>query len=281
MNGNTVGGPRYPVVGAGARPILSSEISEYRERTRSYGSSPSTPATRSGHAPFLERRGSTWTSSSSSSSSSSPPPLPREREQDCRLPWDQGLGSTLVDAIHALEHTRPRTQTYSDSFVPNPKLTFLLENPRLECRLCFLPTAMTRTLENSTISILFCGHFACHLCLGKWLAENDTCPFCRKELRHEKCGHTVEPREVTNSSLISIPSTSAAGGRVANTCRPCHRRAAKEKAPEQLQTLLDRYVKLRDAAGDDGGVALGKAQARLERFRPDLDYNQVMRDRIW
>lgn len=278
MSGNTVGTPRYLVVSAGARPILSSEIPEHRERTRSYDSSPSAPATRSGnHAPFPERRGS--------SSSSSSLQLPRETEQDSRVPWDQGLGSSLIDAIHALQHTRPRTQTYSDSFVPNPQLTFLLENPRLECRLCFLPTAMTSTLESSTLSILFCGHFACHLCLGKWLAENDTCPFCRKELRHEKCGHTVEPREVTKPNVISIPRTKAGGGRVADTCRRCHRRAAGEKAREKLQTLVERYVKVRDAADDSGDdearVAVAKAQARLERFKLDLDYDQVMRDGVW
>lgn len=274
MNGDTVGDPRFPVADAGARPILSSEISGYRERTRSHGSSPPVPASRSSNAPFPERRGSPSSQ------------LPLETE-DCRLPWDRDLGSALIDAVHALQHTRPRTQTYSDSFVPNPQLTFLLENPRLECRLCFLPARMTSTLESSTLSILFCGHFACHMCLRKWLAENNTCPFCRKELRHEKCGHTIEPREVTKHNVISIPRTKAAGGRVGGTCRRCHRRTAGEKAREKLQMLVERYVQVRDAA-DDGGdhddearIALAKAQARLERFKLDFDYNQVMRDGAW
>lgn len=150
-----------------------------------------------------------------------------------------------------------------------------------------LPAEMTSTLESSTLSILFCGHFAYHMCLRKWLAENDTCPFCRKGLRHENCGHTVEPRPVTKHNVISIPRTRPAGGKVADTCRRCHRRAVGEKAREKLKMLVKRYVQVRDAGDDDDDddeeakSALSKAQTRLERFKQDLDYDEVIRNGAW
>ncbi|KAI0396408.1 hypothetical protein F5Y17DRAFT_456139 [Xylariaceae sp. FL0594] len=104
-----------------------------------------------------------------------------------------------------------------EAFVPSPKITFLIDRPHnLICQICHavrLEMAKTEADERSCAPSLFpCGHICCSGCADKWLAQNDSCPFCRMSMRYELCTHRVEPCLIARDTIHTVPETLVNGG---------------------------------------------------------------------
>ncbi|KAI1470490.1 uncharacterized protein F4812DRAFT_469078 [Daldinia caldariorum] len=120
------------------------------------------------------------------------------------------------------------------SFFPDPMITFLVDQPRdLLCQICQTTTlsiaTSAHTPDEHTPGILPCGHMACHTCLWSWVIRNKTCPFCRKEMKHSGCGHTLKPALITHDTIARLPKTLSRGGTIGETCRECRDRENRGK----------------------------------------------------
>ncbi|KAF2837217.1 hypothetical protein M501DRAFT_938175, partial [Patellaria atrata CBS 101060] len=61
--------------------------------------------------------------------------------------------------------------------LPKKKATaeMLGDTGRADCSICMDSVGL-----GDEITVLYCGHWFHGSCIGAWLKEHDTCPFCRK-----------------------------------------------------------------------------------------------------
>ncbi|KAJ3580353.1 hypothetical protein NPX13_g199 [Xylaria arbuscula] len=182
--------------------------------------------------------------------------------------------------------------TNNESFIPSPKVTFLIDKPsNLICQICQqtplkLATAADEDPDPSMTAILPCGHICCYGCANLWLTSHDTCPFCRASMIHPACGHLVRPRLVAQDTIHSIPDTLANGGRLGCLCFECFQRTRRELSLERWTDLAEKYKTARQRAetlGTDEAVdEMRRAQKAFERIVDD-DYFVLssMRRRRW
>ena len=154
-----------------------------------------------------------------------------------------------------------------ESFFPNPKVTFLIDEPRnLTCQICLVePLSMAeradRAGEKAPV-ILPCGHVACAGCMDSWLGEHHSCPFCRLAMVHEACGHAVQPRVVAHDTLLALPRTTAEGGRVGTRCRDCKVEVLRADALAQWKGLA-RDLRAARAADQERSTPETRAALKL------------------
>ena len=206
--------------------------------------------------------------------------------------------STMRRAVrNLLKKDGRRSHQYAEeeTFVPSPKITFLIDQPKLVCQICQATTLKLASdddapqpgdfdydeSEDTTPAILPCAHIACTSCLTAWLAENDGCPFCRVAHRRPGCGHRVGPRQLTHATISSLPPTKPEGGRIASDCDPCSARKRERRARDKMAGLAERYIQAREEAeqrpeSGQAQLALKTAKKAFERYGLDVGYEEVM-----
>ncbi|KAI0478452.1 hypothetical protein GGR56DRAFT_689237 [Xylariaceae sp. FL0804] len=184
------------------------------------------------------------------------------------------------------------------SFVQYPRVTFLLDRPRMTCQICkdtelrVVDSSSTTSNSSSSSSgdaseteadgdssdssapvILPCGHVACRGCMDAWCRAHRSCPFCRAALAYRQCRHAVAPRVVAADTVCALPPTVAAGGRIGSRCPSCREKDRAAVALARWTAAADRF---RDARGrlaalaeDDDGVP--RARDALDRARKDFE----------
>jgi hypothetical protein len=122
-------------------------------------------------------------------------------------------------------------------YVPYPRTSFATGSQvRLKCVICQETDLLVRSpgqpVDDSTPSILPCGHVFGSQCLESWLKMSSRCPLCRLALpaSYELCPHPCKPRVITGGTVESIPPTLAQSSspRYADQCVDC-----------RFQTILD------------------------------------------
>ncbi|KAI1081569.1 hypothetical protein F5B20DRAFT_588198 [Whalleya microplaca] len=160
-----------------------------------------------------------------------------------------------------------------ETFFPNPKITFLIDCPEnLVCQICQeTPLKMgltSQSPEPKTPAVLPCGHVACHSCMSMWLDAHENCPFCRKEMVHIGCGHSVQARLIAHDTIGSLPKTLPEGGVISNKCHTCRDKERREYTIDKWQTLAENFKKARREAEKVGTAAadlvLKQAQKAFE-----------------
>lgn len=166
-----------------------------------------------------------------------------------------------------------------DNFTSNTTTTFTpdFSQKKHECLICDVKTLSYWDQHHDESAdevpaLLPCGHFFGLDCLTVWLAGHDTCPSCRRVLRHEGCGHQVEPHAVLDCpGAIPMPQTVPEGGQVHRKCGPCRKRRVAEAA----QAMLRGCEVLAEAQREDrvfGGDGLELVtQAAVLRAREVLE----------
>ncbi|KAK8008421.1 hypothetical protein PG991_010972 [Apiospora marii] len=275
------------------RPVMSEVIAGYRDRAQSRRparSSPSSSATRT----TSERR--SGRSSSRSSAEACCRPHLEDRHGFSSSPLSSS--STMRRAIRSLlkkDGQQSKQYAEEESYVPSPKITFLIDQPKLTCMICQATTLKLVSeddtpqpgdfdydeSEDPTPAILPCAHVACTSCMTAWLAENDGCPFCRVAHRRPGCGHRVGPRPLTHATIASLPATLPEGGRVAADCDPCSAKRRERRARDKMNGLAERYVRAREEAeqrpeSGQAQLALKTAKKAFERCGLDVGYEEVM-----
>lgn len=149
-----------------------------------------------------------------------------------------------------------------ESFIPCPKITFLIDRPpTLLCQICrdarfrLRSSADDGTVNDTTFSILPCGHIAGAQCLETWCNAYGTCPFCRLELCYPGCGHRVRPRHITHESIHLLPRTLPDGGTIPELCSKCLREHLVIEAGERFATAAHKFRETRrrvQRTGDPG-----------------------------
>ncbi|KAI0466823.1 hypothetical protein F4859DRAFT_496056 [Xylaria cf. heliscus] len=153
----------------------------------------------------------------------------------------------------------PREETIpnKDSFVPSPKITFLIDSPtNLICQICQqAPLKMEITAEDPApgiTTILPCGHICCHSCARFWLLSHQTCPFCRISMVHPGCSHQVQPRLIAQDTIHTLPETLPNGGTISDMCFKCTERHTRQRSVQRLAKLAERFKLARREAEDLG-----------------------------
>ncbi|KAK8072645.1 hypothetical protein PG996_005993 [Apiospora saccharicola] len=262
--------------GSQERPVMSEAIADYRDRARSLhpfrsSSSPSSSARRT----TSERRPGR-SSSSSSAEACRRPHLEDHREFSLS---QLGNGSTMRRAVrNLLKEDGRRTQPYAaeESYVPSPKITFLIDQPKLTCQICqattlkLAPDDDTPSQGTSTTTSPKIPP-----------RESDGCPFCRVAHRRPGCGHRVGPRQLTHATISSLPATKPEGGRIAPDCDSCSAKKRERRARDKMAGLAERYVRAREEAeqrphSGQAQLALKTAKKAFERCGLDIGYEEVM-----
>lgn len=149
------------------------------------------------------------------------------------------LDSKIITKGRSLLPSWLQQQCYdsNESFLPCPKVTFLIDRPpALLCQICRDAQFELRStaVDETTFSILPCGHVAGSQCLDTWCFAYDTCPFCRLELRYPGCGHRIPPRRITHESIHLLPRTVPDGGEIPALCSECLREQLIVEAEERF-----------------------------------------------
>lgn len=128
-----------------------------------------------------------------------------------------------------------------NNYVENPRVTFLLEDARITCEICYesdlLLTRPHASIRDETPAILPCGHVFGLKCINEWLEAHSTCPTCRLELRHGKCGHPVKAGPIHTLNVMKIPRTISRGGWIEESCGKCWTRAKQEEAKRVYEAV--------------------------------------------
>ncbi|KAK7999743.1 hypothetical protein PG990_012343 [Apiospora arundinis] len=288
------------------RPAVSNLIADYRDRAQPRRTTRSQSTTTRITTRTTEHQ--SGTRSSSRRSNSRPERCHRSHLDDRReisssAPSNSSLMQRAVRDVlkRAATELSGRSQKHyseQESFVPSPKITFLIDQPKLMCQICQVTTLKLPSgcddadrpqpgdfdydeTEDATPAILPCGHVACTSCLSSWLAVNDGCPFCREEHRHPHCGHRVGHRSLTHSTIASLPPTKPEGGKIAADCEPCSVRTRERRARDKMIALAERYSAARREAeqrpeSGEALKALKKAKKAFERCELDVRYEEVM-----
>ncbi|KAI1172688.1 hypothetical protein F4777DRAFT_491808 [Nemania sp. FL0916] len=217
-------------------------------------------------------------SSDSSGSESCSPSNKRPRDVSAHLKYlVRGFLRRLRASSPVIDVGTEKKQ-HHECFVPSPKVTFLLDDPRnLMCQICQLQTLkMGITAEdprsNST-AILPCGHIYCYSCINSWLTMHSSCPFCRTETTRKACVHRVQPRVIAQDTIHTLPATLAEGGKIADLCIQC---ADKDRRKVSLQRWLDSAENFRKARRE--AEMLGTDDAREKMRKAKKAFEQVPLD---
>ncbi|KAI0459521.1 hypothetical protein F5B21DRAFT_455137 [Xylaria acuta] len=153
--------------------------------------------------------------------------------------------------------TRGEKIPNKDSFVPSPKITFLIDSPtNLICQICQqAPLKMAISAEDPNpgmTAILPCGHIFCHGCINFWLQGHKSCPFCRTGMIHPGCRHQVQPRVIAQDTIHTLPETLANGGVIGDMCFKCTERCTRQRSVQRLTKLAERFKLARREVEDLG-----------------------------
>ncbi|KAI0403727.1 hypothetical protein F4802DRAFT_275747 [Xylaria palmicola] len=253
------------------------------------------PALDSGGEPQSADASNSDASCSSSSSSKSSVSSSKARDVTSHLKYlvrgflkesspDSG-DSGPSGAFHNDEAAEPSSN--NESFVPSPKITFLIDKPDdLVCQICQqTPLKMVIGTEHPTpevTAILPCGHIACHACINFWLASHDSCPFCRTNMIHAGCGHQVRPRLIGHDTIHAIPETLPNGGKIGDQCSKCAEKQRRSVSVERWADLAERFQTARQEAEalgtDEAQAAMDRAKKAFERL-PEDDFCVLTRTR--
>lgn len=166
-----------------------------------------------------------------------------------------------------------------ESFFPDPKATFTIDRPKVKCSICQeTPLGLSRVSARARptqTAMLPCGHAACHGCLSTWLEVHATCPFCRVEHRHARCGHAVAPRALTFDAILALPPTTCRGGAAAARCPDCRRRRLDAAARHYKSVLGDARAV---SAATSAARARELAEAIAEVRRAKSEFVRVLSD---
>ncbi|KAH6895352.1 hypothetical protein B0T10DRAFT_213636 [Thelonectria olida] len=139
-----------------------------------------------------------------------------------------------------------RNYNPDECFFPFPKITFLIDQPQgLMCQICRESECELKSegkpIDDSTFSIMPCGHAAGTKCLEAWLRTKSSCPFCRLTLSYPACGHPVPLRPLTTTSIHNVPVTLPDGGHVRDLCKSCHRSSLVEEATPKVRLAASLF----------------------------------------
>ncbi|KAI0856646.1 hypothetical protein F4860DRAFT_395072 [Xylaria cubensis] len=166
-----------------------------------------------------------------------------------------------------------------DSFIPSPKIAFLIDSPtNLICQICQqTPLKMAISAADpdpSMIAILPCGHICCHDCSSSWLADHDSCPFCRIDLIHPNCKHKVQPRLIAQDTIHTVPETLPNGGAIGKMCFKCTEKCMRQRSVQLMTNLAGQFKRARSEAVDLGTKEtvedMRRAQEAFERVPEDV-----------
>ncbi|KAI1734029.1 hypothetical protein F4680DRAFT_439809 [Xylaria scruposa] len=157
-----------------------------------------------------------------------------------------------------------------DSFIPSPKITFLIDSPKnLICQICQqTPLKMAISAADpdpSMIAILPCGHIACHGCISSWFTKSDLCPFCRIEMIHPKCRHQVQPRLIAQDTIHSLPETLPNDGAIGDMCFKCTEEHTRHESLQRLTDLAGQFKRARMEAVDLGNEEVVEAMRKAQK----------------
>ncbi|KAI8628297.1 hypothetical protein F5Y19DRAFT_438881 [Xylariaceae sp. FL1651] len=181
-------------------------------------------------------------------------------------------------ATSSAKDGRRKKFTDQESFIPSPKVTFLIDDPQnLVCQVCQqTPLKMANTAENpgSTVpALLACGHVFCCSCIDSWLQNHSSCPFCRTTLIHTKCGHNVQPRLIAHDTIHSLPDTVPEGGSIGERCYRCVERDRRQISVRRWNSLAEQFKAARHEAEylktGEAIENMRKRQKAFERFPVD------------
>lgn len=182
---------------------------------------------------------------------------------------------------------RRKECTDPESYVPSPKITFLIDNPdNLVCQICTqtrLKIAITAETPGPDIpSLLPCGHIFCHGCIDAWLVDKKSCPMCRMTLVHKNCQHGVEPRLIAQDTIHTLPLSLPAGGKIGDKCLRCADKDRRKYSAERWARLAESFKVARSEAErlgtEDAVEGMRRAQKSFERL-PEDDYWALSRMR--
>lgn len=170
-------------------------------------------------------------------------------------PQHQNANGTLGCGSWKKTKTLPRFSSWfqphrrydpKESFFPFPKVTFLIDEPiEVKCQICHQANCQIKPdaepLDESTFSLMPCGHAACLQCLEGWFENQGTCPFCRVDLIYPGCGHRVPVRPLTREGLHLLPRTLPDQGRISNLCARCLKARLLTRAEEKLEQAMEGF----------------------------------------
>ncbi|XP_042554083.1 RING finger protein 151 [Dipodomys spectabilis] len=76
-----------------------------------------------------------------------------------------------------------------------------------------------------------CGHIFCQKCILRWLARQNTCPCCRKEVKRKKMVHVNQLRKTIGRLEVKCKNAEAG---CAVTCALAHRKGHQDTCPFEL-----------------------------------------------
>jgi hypothetical protein len=155
------------------------------------------------------------------------------------------------------------------NYVPHPRITFLVDNPKLTCIICQesaleykFESADRDEYNDTTPAILPCGHVFGWGCLTLWLESHDSCPSCRLKLSYELCDHRVQPRPINQAQLPFVPEI---GGPLPDQCKICRMKTSQvcaqiviDNATRSFQSSRRKYEKSKSKKDE----AIMKAHAK-------------------
>ncbi|KAI1746931.1 hypothetical protein F4782DRAFT_522905 [Xylaria castorea] len=186
-----------------------------------------------------------------------------------------------------VKDTRGEKIPNQDSFVPSPKVTFLIDSPtNLMCQICQqAPLKMAISADNphpGVTAILPCGHIFCHGCINIWLTSHKSCPFCRTSMTHPGCMHQVQPRLIAQDTIHTLPETLANGGTIGEFCFKCTEKHTRHRSVQRMTKLASQFKIARLEATDIGTKeaveAMHRAQKAFESL-PEDDFLALSRIR--
>ncbi|KAG8667203.1 hypothetical protein FPOAC1_012028 [Fusarium poae] len=168
-----------------------------------------------------------------------------------------------------------------ESFIPFPKVTFLIDKPiRLECQICHQANCQIRSdsepLDESDFSLMPCGHAACSGCLEKWFKTQDTCPFCRTKLAYPGCGHAIPARSLTKEGLHLLPRTLPDQGWIPSFCAQCLKVTLMTQAEEKFQQVAQEFRAARQRFSQTQATA-----DELIMFSKRDEFETLFRDEVY